>query len=174
MVSQNKVVELTTNFGSITLEVDFQRAPETAKNFMNYVEQGFYNRTIFHRVINGFMIQGGGFDEEMMQQMCNDPIPNEADNGLSNKAYTVAMARTSEPHSATAQFFINVANNNFLDHKSKDQQGWGYCVFGKVLEGKNVVDAIKAVDTHSMNGHDDVPVEPVIIEMVAVIESVNN
>jgi peptidyl-prolyl cis-trans isomerase B (cyclophilin B) len=158
------VVKLTTNFGDITIELDAEKAPVTVKNFLDYVEKGFYDGVIFHRVINGFMIQGGGFDVNMKQKATDAPIKNEANNGLGNDKYTIAMARTSIPDSATAQFFINVADNDFLNHTSPTPSGWGYCVFGKVVSGMDVVDKIKAVKTTSRAGHQDVPVEPVVIE----------
>lgn len=158
------MVKLSTNFGEITLELNAALAPETVKNFLSYVEKGFYNGTIFHRVIDGFMIQGGGFDADMRQKPTDAPIKNEANNGLSNARYSIAMARTSIPDSATAQFFINVADNNFLDHTSPTPSGWGYCVFGQVAAGTDVVDKIRAVATTRRAGHQDVPVEPVIIE----------
>lgn len=158
------MVKLTTNFGDITIELDAEKAPITVKNFLDYVEKGFYDGVIFHRVINGFMIQGGGFDSDMRQKSTDAPIKNEANNGLSNDKYTIAMARTAIPDSATAQFFINVADNDFLNHTSPTPNGWGYCVFGKVVSGMDVVDKIKAVKTTSKAGHQDVPVEPVIIE----------
>ncbi len=158
------MVKLTTNFGDITIELDAEKAPVTVKNFLDYVEKGFYDGVIFHRVINGFMIQGGGFDSDMRQKSTDAPIKNEANNGLSNDKYTIAMARTSIPDSATAQFFINVADNDFLNHTSPTPNGWGYCVFGKVVSGMDVVDKIKAVKTTSKAGHQDVPVEPVVIE----------
>ena len=158
------MVKLTTNFGDITIELDAEKAPVTVKNFLDYVEKGFYDGVIFHRVINGFMIQGGGFDVNMKQKATDAPIKNEANNGLGNDKYTIAMARTSIPDSATAQFFINVADNDFLNHTSPTPSGWGYCVFGKVVSGMDVVDKIKAVKTTSRAGHQDVPVEPVVIE----------
>jgi peptidyl-prolyl cis-trans isomerase B (cyclophilin B) len=158
------VVTLHTNFGDITLELDAEKAPITTANFLQYVDNGFYDGTIFHRVINGFMIQGGGFDTNMNQKDTMDEIKNEADNGLSNDIYTIAMARTSAPHSASSQFFINVASNDFLNHTAPSGSGWGYCVFGKVTAGKEVVDKIKKVATTSRKGHQDVPVDPVIIE----------
>jgi peptidyl-prolyl cis-trans isomerase B (cyclophilin B) len=163
------MVKLKTNFGVIALELDTGRAPETVKNFLDYVESGFYSNTVFHRVIDGFMIQGGGFETGMRQKPVRSPIKNEADNGLKNERYTVAMARTSEPHSASSQFFINVKDNDFLDHTAQNAQGWGYCVFGKVVEGKDVVDKIKLVKTGKRGGHSDVPVEDVIIEHVEVV-----
>jgi len=158
------VVKLTTNFGDITLELNADKAPITVANFLQYVENGFYDGIIFHRVINGFMVQGGGFDVDMKQKKTVAEIKNEADNGLSNDNYTIAMARTSIPDSASSQFFINVADNDFLNHTAPTASGWGYCVFGKVVEGMDVVDKIKAVKTTSKAGHRDVPVEPVIIE----------
>jgi len=157
------VVKLSTNFGDITIELDAAKAPITAANFLQYVESGFYDNVIFHRVINGFMIQGGGFDTNMKQKPTEAPIKNEANNGLSNDKYTIAMARTSIPDSASSQFFINVSDNDFLNHTAPTPSGWGYCVFGKVVEGMDVVDAIKAVPTTSRAGHQDVPVEPVVI-----------
>lgn len=158
------MVTLHTNFGDITIELDAEKAPVTAANFLQYVENGFYDGTIFHRVINGFMIQGGGFDTNMNQKETADEIKNEADNGLSNDMYTIAMARTSAPHSASSQFFINVSNNDFLNHTSPTGSGWGYCVFGKVTAGMDVVDKIKKVATGNRKGHQDVPVENVVIE----------
>jgi peptidyl-prolyl cis-trans isomerase B (cyclophilin B) len=158
------VVKLLTNFGEITLELNAEKAPITVANFLQYVDSGFYNGTIFHRVINGFMIQGGGFDGKMQQKAAADEIKNEADNGLANDIYTIAMARTSAPHSASNQFFINVGNNDFLNYTAPNSSGWGYCVFGKVTAGMDVVDKIKKVATTSRNGHQDVPVENVIIE----------
>ncbi|HMM55290.1 MAG TPA: peptidylprolyl isomerase [Candidatus Desulfobacillus sp.] len=158
------MVRLHTNFGTITLELDADRAPETVKNFLAYVASGHYDNTIFHRVIDGFMIQGGGFEPDMKQKPTQAPIANEAANGLKNARYSVAMARTADPHSATAQFFINVKDNDFLDHTAPSGQGWGYCVFGKVVEGTEVVDRIKGVKTASRGFHQDVPVEDIIIE----------
>lgn len=158
------MVKLSTNFGDITLELNADKAPITVANFLQYVESGFYDGIIFHRVIDGFMIQGGGFDANMKQKKTLGEIKNEANNGLSNEAYTIAMARTSIPDSASSQFFINVNDNDFLDHTSPSPSGWGYCVFGKVVAGMDVVDKIKAVKTSSKAGHQDVPTEPVIIE----------
>ena len=158
------MVKLVTNFGEITLELNAEKAPITVANFLQYVNSGFYNGTIFHRVINGFMIQGGGFDGKMQQKASADEIKNEADNGLANDIYTIAMARTSAPHSASNQFFINVGNNDFLNYTAPNSSGWGYCVFGKVTAGMDVVDKIKKVATTTRNGHQDVPVENVIIE----------
>jgi len=158
------VVKLHTNFGEITLELDAEKAPITVANFLQYVDNGFYDGTIFHRVINGFMLQGGGFDATMSQKKTEAEIKNEADNGLSNDKYTIAMARTSAPHSASSQFFINVANNEFLNHTAPTSSGWGYCVFGKVTDGFDVVDKIKQVATTSLKGHQDVPASNVVIE----------
>jgi peptidyl-prolyl cis-trans isomerase B (cyclophilin B) len=158
------VVKLLTNFGEITLELNTEKAPITVANFLQYVDSGFYDGTIFHRVIDGFMIQGGGFDATMAQKKSGDEIKNEADNGLGNDQYTVAMARTSAPHSASNQFFINVGNNEFLNHSAPTSSGWGYCVFGKVTAGMDVVDKIKKVTTGSRKGHQDVPVDNVVIE----------
>ncbi len=164
------MIILHTNFGDITLELDAENAPKSTANFIEYAKEGFYDGTIFHRVISGFMIQGGGFDADMNQKQTNEQIENEADNGLKNVQGAVAMARTNDPHSATAQFFINTVDNAFLDHKSKDPQGWGYAVFGKVSEGMDIVDKIRAVDTGSSGGHQDVPNESVVIEKVSVEE----
>jgi cyclophilin family peptidyl-prolyl cis-trans isomerase len=158
-------MKIKTNLGSFTLELDEEKAPISSKNFKNYVEKGFYNGTIFHRVIDGFMIQGGGFDLDMSQKETDSPIKNEASNGLKNEKYTVAMARTSIPDSATSQFFINTSDNSFLDYPGQD--GAGYCVFGKVTEGFDIVDKINSVQTESNNDHQDVPVEPVIIKEVS-------
>lgn len=163
------MIKLTTNFGDIVLELFHDKAPVTAANFEEYVKSGHYDGTIFHRVINGFMIQGGGFDADMKQKDTRDPIKNEANNGVSNKTYTVAMARTMDPHSASAQFFINVSDNDFLDFKSETTQGWGYAVFGQVVEGKEVVDRIKTVRTGRSGGHQDVPVEAVVVEKAEII-----
>jgi peptidyl-prolyl cis-trans isomerase B (cyclophilin B) len=158
------MIILQTNYGDITLELDVENTPKTAENFMNYVKSGFYDGTLFHRVINGFMVQGGGFDQQMQEKKGQAAIENEADKGQKNKRGTIAMARTSDPHSATAQFFINVTDNSFLDHTSKNVNGWGYCVFGRVVEGMDVVDKIKVVATTTRSGHQDVPVETVVIE----------
>ena len=163
------MIKLTTNFGEIVLELFSDKAPVTAANFEEYVKSGHYDGTIFHRVINGFMIQGGGFDADMKQKDTRDPIKNEANNGVSNKTYTVAMARTMDPHSASAQFFINVADNDFLDFKSETTQGWGYAVFGQVVEGQDVVDRIKTVRTGRSGGHQDVPAEAVVLEKAEII-----
>lgn len=162
------MITLHTNFGDITLELDFEKAPVTAANFKQYAEDGFYEGTIFHRVIDGFMIQGGGFNADMSQKDTRDPIKNEADNGLKNDCYTIAMARTMDPDSASAQFFINVKDNDFLNHSAKTTQGWGYCVFGKVTDGTDVVDKIKGVATGNSGFHQDVPVDAVMIDKVTV------
>lgn len=164
------MITLHTNHGDIVIELDFEKAPKTSENFLAYAKEGFYEGTIFHRVINGFMIQGGGFDKNMNQKKTKAAIENEADNGLKNDCYTLAMARTNDPHSATAQFFINVKNNDFLNYTAKNSQGWGYAVFGKVTAGTEVVDKIKAVKTGRSGMHQDVPVEAVIIEKVTVAE----
>jgi peptidyl-prolyl cis-trans isomerase B (cyclophilin B) len=166
----NPKVELhIKGYGVITLELDQDKAPESTRNFLEYVRSGHYDNTIFHRVINNFMVQGGGFEPGMKQKGTQAAIQNEANNGLKNNNYTVAMARTSDPHSATAQFFINVADNEFLNHKSPTPQGWGYAVFGHVVAGKDVVDRIKAVATARSGFHDDVPKEDVIIEKAVAI-----
>ena len=157
-------VNLTTNFGVIGIELDQEHAPDSVSNFQEYVKSGFFNNTVFHRVIDGFMIQGGGFEPGMKQKATKAPVKNEADNGLKNDAYTVAMARTSDPNSATAQFFINIADNTFLNHTAPTPQGWGYAVFGKVVEGKDVVDRIRKVKTGTSGMHQDVPLDEVIIE----------
>ena len=158
------MIRFTTNLGVIDIELDTEHAPITCENFENYVKSGFYNGTIFHRVIKGFMIQGGGFEPGMQQKPTNDPIKNEADNGLKNDKYTIAMARTNDPHSATAQFFINVADNDFLNHTAPTGNGWGYAVFGKVVAGQDVVDPIARVRTGTRGWFGDVPVEDVVIE----------
>jgi peptidyl-prolyl cis-trans isomerase B (cyclophilin B) len=165
------IIILHTNFGDITLELDSAKAPKTVANFVDYVKSGHYNGTIFHRVINNFMIQGGGFTKDMKQKPTKATIPNEANNGLKNVIGSIAMARTSDPHSASAQFFINVKDNDFLDFRNESTQGWGYAVFGKVTKGMEVVNKIKAVKTGNSGGHGDVPVEPVIIETAEVVES---
>ncbi len=165
------MVIIRTTFGDIRLELNAEKAPKTVANFLDYVNEGFYDGTIFHRVIDNFMIQGGGFDTDFQQKDTKDAVDNEADNGLKNDFGTVAMARTMEPHSATAQFFINVNDNDFLNHTGKNMQGWGYTVFGKVVEGEEVLDKIRAVPTTSRNGHQDVPVDPVIIEKIEIVES---
>jgi peptidyl-prolyl cis-trans isomerase B (cyclophilin B) len=161
-------VLLKTSMGSITLELDRERAPRTVENFLNYVRSGHYNNTLFHRVINGFMIQGGGFEPGMRQKPTAKPIQNEAANGLKNDKYTIAMARTSDPHSATAQFFINVADNEFLNFTAPNTQNWGYCVFGRVIGGTDVVDRIKGVATMRYGMHQDVPDQEVLIETAEV------
>ena len=157
------LVKLETNFGDISIELDAEKAPNTVANFLSYVEAGFYNGTVFHRVIDGFMIQGGGFEPGMKQKPTREPIANEANNGLKNDAYTVAMARTADVDSATAQFFINVAQNDFLNFSAPNPQGFGYCVFGKVVEGQDVVDQIKGCKTGTRGFHSDVPLEDVVI-----------
>jgi len=162
-------VLMTTTVGPITLELDADNAPKTVENFLSYVANGFYDGTIFHRVINNFMIQGGGFTADMAQKTTQAPIENEANNGLKNNRGSIAMARTQDPHSATAQFFINVQDNDFLNHTGENMQGWGYAVFGKVTEGEDVLDKIRCVQTGNHAGHQDVPVEPIIIESVIVI-----
>lgn len=162
------MITLHTNQGDITLELNHEKAPKTAANFKQYAQEGFYDGTIFHRVISNFMIQGGGMTADMQAKETRAPIENEADNGLNNAVGSVAMARTGDPHSATAQFFINIQDNGFLNHSSKSMQGWGYCVFGKVTKGMDVVNKIKAVPTGSKGGHQDVPVEPIVIERVTV------
>lgn len=164
------MVTLETNMGNISLELDTENTPVTAQNFLNNAKKGFYEGTIFHRVIDGFMIQAGGHDAEMQRKEADDTIQNEADKSQPNKRYTVAMARTSDPHSAGSQFFINVADNDFLNFKSKTPDGWGYCVFGKVVAGMDVVDKIKSVATTRRDGHQDVPVQNVVIEKVIVAE----
>ena len=162
------MIVLTTNHGEIKIELNYEKAPKTAANFEQYVKEGFYDGVIFHRVINNFMVQGGGFEPGMVQKTTRETIENEADNGLTNDKYTLAMARTMDPHSASAQFFINVADNDFLNHSGKNTQGWGYAVFGKVVEGQDVVDKIKGVSTTMRAGHQDVPAEDVIIEKAEV------
>jgi peptidyl-prolyl cis-trans isomerase B (cyclophilin B) len=164
------MIKLHTNYGDITLELDSEKAPLTVQNFVDYVNSGNYDNTIFHRVIDGFMIQGGGFEPGMVQKPTRTPIQNEAANGLKNDKYTVAMARTSDVHSATTQFFINVANNNFLNYSAPTSQGFGYCVFGKVIEGMDVVDKIAKVKTGNRAGHQNVPLENVLLEKAEVIE----
>lgn len=164
------MIILHTNFGDISLELDYEKAPKTAENFEQYVTAGFYDGVIFHRVINGFMLQGGGFEPGMVQKVTRETIENEADNGLSNAAGTVAMARTMDPHSASAQFFINVSDNTFLDHTAKTTEGWGYAVFGKVVEGMDVVNKLKTAATTMRAGHQDVPVEDIIIESAELVD----
>jgi len=162
------MITLKTSMGDIVIELDHEKAPKSCENFEQYVRDGHFDGTIFHRVINNFMIQGGGFMPDMMQKATRDPIENEAANGLSNVNGSIAMARTMAPHSATAQFFINVKDNGFLDHPGQD--GWGYCVFGKVSEGMDVVEKMKGVDTTNKDGHSDVPVEPIVIEKAEITE----
>ena len=164
------MVKLHTNHGVITLELDAGKAPATVANFLQYVQDGFFSNTVFHRVIDGFMIQGGGFEPGLKQKPVREPVKNEADNGLKNDDYTVAMARTQDPHSATAQFFINIADNSFLNHTAPTPQGWGYCVFGKVVDGTDVVDKIKKVKTGNLGMHQDVPAEDVVIEKAEVVK----
>jgi peptidyl-prolyl cis-trans isomerase B (cyclophilin B) len=164
------MIKLETSKGDIQIELDSEKAPVTVENFLGYVRSGHYDGTIFHRVIDGFMIQGGGFDHEMKQKDTREPIKNEADNGLKNEKYTLAMARTMDPHSATAQFFINVSDNSFLNHTAPNPRGWGYAVFGKVVEGQDVVDEIRKVKTGSHGPHQDVPVEPVVIKKAVETE----
>ena len=164
------MIVFDTNFGPFTIELDFEKAPISSENFKKYVESGFYDDTIFHRVINDFMIQGGGFEQGLVEKPSNEPIQNEARNGLSNITGTLAMARTSEPHSASSQFFINVSDNLFLDHKSETNQGWGYAVFGKVTEGMETIEKIKVCRTNSQSGHQDVPEEDVIIKSAKIFE----
>jgi peptidyl-prolyl cis-trans isomerase B (cyclophilin B) len=165
----SKIIELQTNKGNIRLELDDAKAPVTVANFVSYVEKGHYDGTVFHRVIKSFMIQGGGFEPGMSQKPTDAPIQNEANNGLKNNHYTVAMARTSAPHSASAQFFINTTDNDFLNFKSESPNGWGYAVFGKVVSGQEVVDAIEGVKTGNRGGHGDVPLEDVVITKATVV-----
>ncbi len=162
-------VKIQTSMGDIVVELETEKAPVSAENFLQYVRDGFYDNTVFHRVINGFMVQGGGFEPGMKQKSVREPIENEAGNGLKNDAYTVAMARTSDPHSATAQFFFNVVNNNFLNFRAASADGFGYCVFGKVVEGRDVVDKIKAVPTGNRGFHQDVPAEDVVIKKAEIV-----
>ena len=164
-----KTVEMTTSAGPIRIELDDAKAPASVENFLSYVRKGHYDGTVFHRVIKGFMVQGGGFEPGMKQKPTAEPIPNEAGNGLKNAHYTLAMARTSAPHSATAQFFINVADNAFLNHTAQTSQGWGYTVFGKVTEGQDVVDRIESTRTGRRGMHDDVPLDDVVIERVVEV-----
>lgn len=161
---------LQTNHGAIVLELDREKAPKTVENFLKYVEKGHYNGILLHRVIDGFMIQGGGFEPGMRQKPTEEPIQNEANNGLKNENYSIAMARTNDPHSATAQFFINVNDNDFLNYSTSSSQGWGYAVFGKVTEGRDVIDAIKKVKTSSKGFHQDVPVDDVVIEKAWLVD----
>lgn len=165
------MVIFETNHGIVKINLDSDKTPKTVENFKNYVESGFYDGTIFHRVIDNFMIQGGGFDASMSQKTTNATIENEANQGRSNTRGTIAMARTNDPHSATAQFFINVKDNNFLNHTSETMSGWGYCAFGEVVEGMDVVDKIKGVDTTSKFGHQDVPVDDVVIQKAYLEEA---
>lgn len=165
------MVKIETSMGEILVELNAEKAPKTVENFLAYVNSGHYDGTIFHRVIDGFMVQGGGMTEDMKEKSTNPPIENEADNGLSNDAYTIAMARTMDPHSATAQFFINVKKNDFLNHATKTPQGWGYTVFGKVAKGHGVVNKMKGVATGNKGGHQDVPVQPITIIKAEVVEA---
>ncbi len=171
MEKKNPVVLMTTNQGNITIELYEEKAPESVANFLNYVQKNFYAGTIFHRVIDGFMIQGGGFDRDMKQLPTDQPIQNEANNGLKNEAGTIAMARTMDPHSATSQFFINVSDNEFLNYSSPTPQGWGYAVFGKVTDGLALVGKLKGVKTGAKGFHQDVPVEAIVIESVTLVEA---
>ena len=166
------MITVETNYGSFTLELDFENTHKTAENFLNYAKSGFYDDTIFHRVIDGCMVQGGGFEVGMNEKATEAPIENEADKGAKNNMGTIAMARTSDPHSASSQFFINVADNRFLNFSDKNTNGWGYCVFGKVSDGMSVVNKIKSLATTSRGGHQDVPVEDVVIKSVTVTEDV--
>jgi peptidyl-prolyl cis-trans isomerase B (cyclophilin B) len=169
MTQTMQTVQLETSAGNVRIELDTERAPESARNFVRYVEAGHYDGTVFHRVIKGFMIQGGGFEPGMKQRRTGAPIANEANNGLKNQKYTLAMARTSDPHSATAQFFINTADNGFLNHTAESAQGWGYAVFGRVVDGTEVVDAIEGVRTGRSGSHDDVPLEDVVIRRATLV-----
>tara|TARA_B100001179_G_scaffold15895_1_gene10142 strand:+ start:1841 stop:2455 length:615 start_codon:yes stop_codon:yes gene_type:complete len=169
MVDMPPVVELDTNMGAIVIELNEEKAPKTVENFLNYVKSGHYDGTIFHRIIDGFMIQGGGMDAEMNEKATNAPIENEADNGLKNDKGTIAMARTQDPHSATSQFFINVKDNDFLNHSGKNMQGWGYTVFGKVTSGMDVIDKMRGVPTGRFGMHADVPKEPVVINSATIV-----
>lgn len=167
---QKTQVTLETDFGTITIELDRDKAPQTTANFIAYVQAGFYDGTIFHRVIPNFMIQGGGFTADMQQKQTRAPVPNEADNGLVNRRGTIAMARTADPHSATAQFFINLKDNDFLNHRGKDRQGWGYCVFGRVVQGMDVVDAIAGQPTHNAGMHQNVPQKSIVIKKAMLLQ----
>ena len=169
MVDMPPVVELDTNMGAIVIELNEEKAPKTVENFLNYVKSGHYDGTIFHRIIDGFMIQGGGMDAEMNEKATNAPVENEADNGLKNDKGTIAMARTQDPHSATSQFFVNVKDNDFLNHSGKNMQGWGYTVFGKVTSGMDVIEKMKGVPTGRFGMHADVPKEPVVINSATII-----
>lgn len=162
------MITLKTNMGNIVIELDEENAPKTSENFIQYVKDGFFDGTIFHRVINNFMVQGGGFEPGMVEKSTRAPIENEANNGLSNVIGSIAMARTADPHSASAQFFINLADNKFLDHPGQD--GWGYCVFGKVTEGMDVVEKMKEVETTNRMGHQDVPADDLVIEQATITE----
>ncbi|EGQ8079707.1 peptidylprolyl isomerase [Vibrio vulnificus] len=164
------MITLHTNFGDIKIELNAKKAPETSANFLQYCREGFYDNTIFHRVIDGFMIQGGGMESGLREKSTREPIKNEANNGLSNKVGSIAMARTMDPHSASSQFFINVNNNTFLDFRSESRDGWGYCVFGEVVEGMDVVNKIKGVSTGSYGMHQDVPLEDVVITGATIEE----
>jgi len=167
---EKTMILIETSKGNITVELNKEKAPKTVENFLKYVQSGHYDGTIFHRVINNFMIQGGGFDTEMNQKPATDTVINEADNGLSNETGTLAMARTADPNSAGAQFFINVKDNTFLDHKDKSVQGWGYCVFGKVTDGMDVVNSIKTVQTGNYKMFQDVPNDPIVIQKITILE----
>ena len=169
MVDMPPVVELDTSMGAIVIELNEEKAPKTVENFLNYVKSGHYDGTIFHRIIDGFMIQGGGMDAEMNEKATNAPVENEADNGLKNDAGTIAMARTQDPHSATSQFFVNVKDNDFLNHSGKNMQGWGYTVFGKVTSGMDVIEKMRGVPTGRFGMHADVPKEPVIINSATIV-----
>ncbi len=169
MVDMPPVVELDTSMGAIVIELNEEKAPKTVENFLNYVKSGHYDGTIFHRIIDGFMIQGGGMDADMNEKATNKPVENEADNGLKNDAGTIAMARTQDPHSATSQFFVNVKDNDFLNHSGKNMQGWGYTVFGKVTSGMDVIEKMRGVPTGRFGMHADVPKEPVIINSATII-----
>ena len=169
MVDMPPVVELDTSMGAIVIELNEEKAPKTVENFLNYVKSGQYDGTIFHRIIDGFMIQGGGMDAEMNEKATNAPVENEADNGLKNDAGTIAMARTQDPHSATSQFFVNVKDNDFLNHSGKNMQGWGYTVFGKVTSGMDVIEKMRGVPTGRFGMHADVPKEPVVINSATII-----
>ncbi|WP_201574170.1 peptidylprolyl isomerase [Psychrobacter sp. H8-1] len=169
MVDMPPVVELDTSMGAIVIELNEEKAPKTVENFLNYVKSGHYDGTIFHRIIDGFMIQGGGMDAEMNEKSTNAPIENEADNGLKNDAGTIAMARTQDPHSATSQFFINVKDNDFLNHSGKNMQGWGYTVFGKVTSGMDVIEKMRGVPTGRFGMHADVPKEAVVINSATIV-----
>lgn len=169
MVDMPPVVELDTNMGAIVIELNEEKAPKTVENFLNYVKSGHYDGTIFHRIIDGFMIQGGGMDADMNEKATNAPVENEADNGLKNDAGTIAMARTQDPHSATSQFFVNVKDNDFLNHSGKNMQGWGYTVFGKVTSGMDVIEKMRGVPTGRFGMHADVPKEPVVINSATII-----